>query len=128
MKTVEGSMAGSRQTQRENKKRYQGLGRATFKHRPTVVIPDPTSLGRRGRLVDDEYQEVGVSMRENKLKAWRQRLGFTQVALADAAHCAELTIVQIETLNAYPRPATRTRIAKALGLEESFIWPEEGGK
>lgn len=35
-------MPKDRQKVRENKKRYQGLKRGTFKHRPTVRIPDPT--------------------------------------------------------------------------------------
>lgn len=62
-------------------------------------------------------------MRKNNLRMLRRRLGFSQVQLAEAAHCSRATIILVERLNHYPRVEVRRRLATALGISEIALWP-----
>ncbi|MFH1925666.1 MAG: helix-turn-helix domain-containing protein [Chloroflexota bacterium] len=62
-------------------------------------------------------------MRKNMLRVWRRRLSFTQVELAKTAHCSRATIILIERLKHYPTSKVRSRLATALSVSESVIWP-----
>ena len=70
-------------------------------------------------------------MIQNKMRAWRQKLGFTQQELTQAAGVSIATIVLIERYGHLPGEDVRGRIATALGVSESVIWPNlevESGK
>ena len=62
-------------------------------------------------------------MIQNKLRTWRQKLGFTQQELVQAAGVSIATIVLIERYGHLPGEDVRARIADALGVPESVIWP-----
>jgi len=62
-------------------------------------------------------------MIQNKLRAWRQKLGFTQQELTQAAGVSIATIVLIERYNHLPGDDVRARLSKALSVPESVIWP-----
>ncbi len=62
-------------------------------------------------------------MRQNQLRALRRRLEFTQSELATAANCSRATVILIERLKHYSRKEVRGRLATALGISESTIWP-----
>lgn len=62
----------------------------------------------------------------NRLKAFRQRAELTQFELAKQAHTS-LSMIQMAERGYLPGPATRRRIAKALGVREQDIWPELPG-
>lgn len=66
-------------------------------------------------------------MKTNGLKALRKRLGFRQAEVAEVAHCSRALIISIERLKHYPSPAVRQRIAAALGVSETLIWPDAVG-
>ena len=63
-------------------------------------------------------------MRKNNLRMLRKRLGFSQVGLAEAAHCSRATIIIVERLNHYPTAGVRSRLATALGVSETTLWPQ----
>jgi len=62
-------------------------------------------------------------MRKNNLRMLRRRLGFSQVGLAEEAHCSRATIILVERLNHYPTSGVRSRLATALGVTVAVIWP-----
>lgn len=62
-------------------------------------------------------------MIENKLKTWRQKLRFTQQELTQAAGVSIATIVLIERYGHLPGEDVRGRIAAALGVSETTLWP-----
>jgi len=62
-------------------------------------------------------------MKRNNLKKFRKMLGFSQVELAQRTHCSRVTIIFIERLGHYPTVGVRSRLATALGVHESVIWP-----
>ena len=62
-------------------------------------------------------------MIQNKLRAWRQRLGFTQQELTQAAGVSIATIVLIERYGHLPGEDVRGRIAATLGVSETTLWP-----
>jgi transcriptional regulator with XRE-family HTH domain len=59
----------------------------------------------------------------NKLRAWRQKLGFTQQELTQAAGVSIATIVLIERYGHLPGEDVRARITAALGVSETTLWP-----
>lgn len=63
------------------------------------------------------------TMRGNRLRRFRRRLGFSQVDLAKLAHCSRATIILIERLNHYPGSGVRERLTIALGVSEATLWP-----
>ena len=62
-------------------------------------------------------------MRQNYLRKWRLKLKFSMQELAVKAHVSPATINTIEHYEHYPRADTRSRIAAALGVPESVVWP-----
>jgi transcriptional regulator with XRE-family HTH domain len=63
-------------------------------------------------------------MKKNNLKKFRKEKGkLTQKELAEKADCTPALIIAIERLGHYPRASSRTKIAAALGVSESTIWP-----
>lgn len=62
---------------------------------------------------------------KNTLRTWRRKLQVSQVTLAGAARCSPVTISDVERLGHFPRPETRARIAKALGVDVGLLWPGE---
>jgi transcriptional regulator with XRE-family HTH domain len=63
-------------------------------------------------------------MKANRLRELRLARGVTQLWLAVAAGTTPAHIAVIERYFHYPRPDLRRRIARALGVDESEIWPE----
>lgn len=61
---------------------------------------------------------------KSRLKAARFKKGLPIVALCVKAGVGTGTIVAIEKHGHDPRPHTKQRIAKALGLGVRAIWPE----
>jgi len=64
---------------------------------------------------------------ESRLKEVRKAQGLAMYGLAAAADCSPATIVFIERYGHNPRPDTKQRLAKALGVEVTDIWPSEEG-
>lgn len=62
-------------------------------------------------------------MKQNSLRKWRLKLEFSMQELAVKAHVSPATINTIERYGHFPRADTRSRIAAALGISESVIWP-----
>ncbi|MEW6143365.1 MAG: helix-turn-helix domain-containing protein [Chloroflexota bacterium] len=62
-------------------------------------------------------------MRKNFLRKLRRRLSYSQAELAEKAHCSRATIILVERLCHYPTRKVRNRLASALGVSESVIWP-----
>jgi len=62
-------------------------------------------------------------MRQNYLRKWRLKLKFSMQELAVKAHVSPATLNTIEHYGHYPRADTRSRIAIALGVSKSTIWP-----
>jgi transcriptional regulator with XRE-family HTH domain len=62
-------------------------------------------------------------MTQNYLRKWRLTLKFSMQELAVKAYVSPATINTIEHYGHYPRVDTRSRIAAALGLPETLIWP-----
>ena len=69
-------------------------------------------------------------MRRNYLRKWRLEMKFSMQELAVRAHVSPATINTIEHYQHYPRADTRSRIATALGISETTLWPnlESDGK
>jgi len=61
----------------------------------------------------------------NRLKQVRQEKGFTQFQLAKMADVHPIDISRIERGVIRPYPNWRKRIAKALGVSEDVLFPEE---
>jgi len=57
-----------------------------------------------------------VSPLARAIRAWRLRVGFTQVRLADASKLTKQTIQNIEVGRRHPEENTQKEIAKALGI------------
>jgi len=66
-------------------------------------------------------------MIQNRLRAWRHKLSFTQQELTQAAGVSIATVVLIEKYNHLPGEDVRARIAAALGVSEGAIWPTQEG-
>lgn len=66
-------------------------------------------------------------MISNELRAWRHKLGFTQQKLTQAAGVSIATIVLIERYGHLPGEDVRARIASALGVGETTLWPDVEG-
>ncbi len=62
-------------------------------------------------------------MISNELRAWRHKLGFTQQKLTQAAGVSIATIVLIERYGHLPGENVRGRIAVALNVSETTLWP-----
>ncbi|WP_058553741.1 helix-turn-helix domain-containing protein [Thiohalocapsa sp. ML1] len=50
------------------------------------------------------------------IRAWREHLGLTQQAVADAAGMAQPALARLERGEGNPRPATLARLAAAMGI------------
>jgi len=61
----------------------------------------------------------------NKLKEVRKSRGLAQMGLAVKANISTTTVVAIERYDYTPSPNLRRRIAQALQVDETEIWPEE---
>jgi transcriptional regulator with XRE-family HTH domain len=57
------------------------------------------------------------------LRRWRLRQGFSGYELADLAGISTAMVSMIETRERDPGPATKVRIARALGVRVRDIWP-----
>jgi transcriptional regulator with XRE-family HTH domain len=60
----------------------------------------------------------------------RKKMGFSMQELGAKAGVSPATINTVERYSHFPGDDTRSRIAKALGVAEVFIWPsllEENG-
>ena len=55
---------------------------------------------------------------------WRIKLGFRQQELAVQAGISPALIVAIERYGHLPGTDVRAKLAKALGVRESLLWPE----
>jgi len=62
-------------------------------------------------------------MIQNKLRVWRHKLGFTQQKLTQTAGVSIATIVLIERYGHLPGENVRGRIAAALDVSETTLWP-----
>lgn len=63
-----------------------------------------------------------------RLKAERALRGWNQAELADHAGLARVTVANVETDAFRPSPSTRTRLARALGLDVSDLFASEAGR
>ena len=61
----------------------------------------------------------------NTLKEVRKQLGFSQLTLAKLTNIAPTEISRIENGWLRPFPGWRKRLAKALGVTEKELFPEE---
>ena len=62
-------------------------------------------------------------MNDNALRALRTRLRLPIAAVAVRAKVGTATITMIERYGHEPRPETKERLARALGVEVQQIWP-----
>ena len=63
-----------------------------------------------------------------RLRRWRERKGFTQAELAEAAGITRAALSRLENCQAPPKPSNLRRLAKALDLKpEDLSDPEEIG-
>jgi transcriptional regulator with XRE-family HTH domain len=60
------------------------------------------------------------------LRRWRLQQGFSGYELADLAGISTAMVSMIETGDRDPGPATKVRIARALGVRVRDIWPPPG--
>ena len=60
-----------------------------------------------------------------RLRDLRVTQGLTQIQLAVAASVASGTVSFAERDERYPSPLRQERIARALGVQRSAIWPEQ---
>jgi len=60
----------------------------------------------------------------NRLRSFRQARGFAIYGLAVLAQCSPTTIGAVERWDYKPTLPVRTRLAQALGVALSDIWPE----
>jgi len=65
----------------------------------------------------------GEGMEINNLRRFRKGQDFTVRGLSVSAHVSTATIVAIEHYGDVPAARTREKIATALGMSESVIWP-----
>jgi len=65
-------------------------------------------------------------MGQNYLRKWRLELGFSMQELAVKAHVSPATVNTIERYGHLPGEDVRARIAAAMGVSESVIWPSLG--
>lgn len=63
--------------------------------------------------------------RDNSLRSIRCSHSMSMMELAVVSGVSTATIVGIEKYNHYPETSTRERLSKALGVEESKIWPNK---
>ena len=80
----------------------------TVRQRALPVLPDGVAA---------RHLERGIPL----IRAWREYLGLTQADLADRLGVTQSAIAQWESPDAYPRRATRAKIAKALGIHVSKL-------
>jgi len=59
----------------------------------------------------------------NQLRQLRLRLSYSQLELSVAAEVSPAMVVAIERYGYTPGPDVRAKIAKALGVSESTLWP-----
>jgi DNA-binding XRE family transcriptional regulator len=62
-------------------------------------------------------------MIQNKLREFRQKLGFTQQELTQTAGVSIATLVLIEKYGHLPGEAVQIKIASVLGVKPEAIWP-----
>ena len=55
------------------------------------------------------------------IRAWREHLGLTQQAVADAAGMAQPALARLERSEGNPRPATLARLAAAMGINAAQL-------
>jgi DNA-binding XRE family transcriptional regulator len=72
-------------------------------------------------------------MAENKFRQVRNVLGVPMIELAIKSRVSTATLVGIEKYGYTPGPGVRAKLAAALGVSESKLWPElqkaeSGGK
>jgi transcriptional regulator with XRE-family HTH domain len=60
---------------------------------------------------------------DNSLKRLRKQQGFSVWGLSVAARVSAATITIIERYSACPSAKTRAKLARALNVSESIIWP-----
>ena len=85
---------------------------SVYKTVPIMSIEERNSVGR------------GYRMTANQLRLWRLKLGFRQQELAALAGVSPALIVAVERYQHLPGEDVRARIAKALGVSQTTIWPE----
>jgi transcriptional regulator with XRE-family HTH domain len=73
-------------------------------------------------MTKEEFMASGV----NRLRDLRQEYGLALWGLAGRAGVSASTLSAIERWDYLPTPPVRQRIAEALGVEASAIWPECG--
>ena len=60
----------------------------------------------------------------NQLRKWRLSLGYSQLELSVVAEISPVMIVSIERYGYLPGPDVRARIAAALNVSETTLWPD----
>lgn len=63
-------------------------------------------------------------MKGNRLREVRLQRGLTQLELAIRTRIAPQDLSAIECGRKWPFPSWRRRLAKALGVEEDYLFPE----
>ena len=60
----------------------------------------------------------------NRIKELRQGLGLSQTALSAAIQCTPPYLIFMEKHGYVPQAALRRRVAAALGVTETDVWPD----
>lgn len=65
-----------------------------------------------------------MTMNANALRALRTKMSLPIAAVAVRAKVGTATITMIERYGHEPRPETKERLARALGVDVEQIWPD----